>query len=169
MVAYHFQRLSQRGKKQLHWGHEYLDGFANVGEDISAAEVDAAAFLRRSLTEKYDYVLAVDMVDEFSPEELPYALEAILAALVPGGAVNLEFDDAIQKLRRFVDATDAERYVGDDRALGDIFGRGDAIKLCIWTSTALVEALEKAGFERVSVVKGQRKALKVVGFKPQEA
>jgi len=114
MVAYHFQRLSQREQKRLHWGTDYLEGYDNILEGDSEGLSDIDVAKDKLAKNRYDYVLVDNMLSEVEDaDERQEYIKALFDALASGGAVNIEVDATAEAARGLIEPCE---YVGFVRA-----------------------------------------------------
>lgn len=163
MVVYHFQRLSQRPRSRLWWGHEYRDGYVNL-IDSPTSDLDFDGVMAEGFPQTYEYVFVDgEVLEEFDFDTIDDIFMRLFDAVEPGQVLEIEFDDLCTKINTFRGAPDDQRY---GTLLSTIFGTTDRPKRMGFTSEWLQAELRATGFETTELTMGHIHQLKVTARKP---
>ena len=163
VIAYHFQRLSQRPKSRLWWGKEYKNEYINL-LDSPTSDLDFDGVMEGGFPAAYEYVFVDgEVLEEFGLDEIERVFTNLYDAVVPGQVLDVEFDDLSSKCKAFTGLPDENRYA---TGLPAIFGTPDHPKRMGFTATWLRAALEATGFESTDLNAGHIHQYKLTARKP---
>jgi hypothetical protein len=167
LYAYHFQRLSQRPKRRLYYGVTFTDGYVNLLL-ADTTDIEMGTWLEGEIKDAFEYVLVDgDVLEAFGHEGgIQEELSRLYGALAPGGVLDIEFDDVLERMKDFTRATDEGRYLGEHPLIDQFFGGNDVEKISAFTTTFLRAAVEIAGFEDVTHHPGHMHRHKLTARRP---
>ena len=163
IIVYHFQRLSQRPKSRLWWGHEYRDGYVNL-VDSPSSDLDFDGVMEDGFPQNYEYVYVDgNVLEEFGADGIDDVFMRLFDAVAPGCVLDVEFDDLCTKANTFRGASDEKRY---PELLTTIYGTADNPKHMGFTSGWLGAQLVATGFEFAELHPGHLHQFKMTARKP---
>jgi hypothetical protein len=165
--AYHFQRLSQRPKRRLYCGVTFTDSYVNLLM-TDRTEIELDTWYGGEIVEDFEYILVDgDMLECYSASGgIQEEIERLFKALVPDGTIDIEFDDACERMKDFTRANDEARYSGDHPLVEKLFGGDDYEKMIVLTSSYLRTLLHNAGFGQIEHHNGHMHRYKLTAKRP---